>query len=121
MKRTTFVIVLAIFVLTMCNIVLLKHFKDSLAKKIDIVHNNLYLAQAEFESYKISTNDILLSLADKMSTMKSDILLMDTEIRADINQTVLMSAEATSSMIDSLIAGFKAIKPSAGSIKGMLE
>ena len=59
MKRTTFVIVLAIFVLTMCNIVLLKHFKDSLTEKIDVVHHNLYLAQAEFESYKSSTNDNL--------------------------------------------------------------
>ena len=121
MKRTTFVIVLAIFVLTMCNIVLLTHFKDSLAKKIDIVHNNLYLAQAEFESYKSSTNDILLSLADKISLMKSNILLMETEIRADIAETVFMSAEATSSRIDSLIAGFKSIKPTASSIKGILK
>ena len=121
MKRTTFVIVLAIFVLTMCNIILLKHFKDSVTEKVEIVHHNLYLAQAEFESYKSSTNDILLSLADKIAVMKSNILLMDTEIRADISKTVLLSAEATSSRIDSLIASFQSIKPSAGSIKGMLE
>jgi len=121
MKQATFLIIVAIFVLTMGNIILFKTFTATLTEKIDVVHHNLYLAQSEFDSYKSLTNEMLEVTSSRITAVLDDISGLEDSLKKELTETVFLSANATSSRIDSLAADLSSLKHKATTLKSILK
>ena len=75
-------------------------------EKIDVIKHNLYLVQGDLTAYKSDVNEMLLATSDRVTEYVEQ---MDV-VKSEIYTSMLSTAQATSSRIDSLLADLKSMK-----------
>ena len=118
MKKSSMFITLSIlFLMSAINIVVVTTVTNDVKEKIDVIKHNLYLVQGDLTAYKSDVNEMLLATSDRVTEYVEQ---MDV-IKSEIYTSMLSTAQATSSRIDSLLADLKSMKNNVGSVKGLLK
>ena len=118
MKKSSMFITLSIlFFMSAVNIVVVKTVSDDMKERIDVIKHNLHLVQGDLTAYKSDVNEMLLATSDRVTEYVEQ---MDV-IKSEIYTSMLSTAQATSSRIDSLLADLKSMKNNVGSVKGLLK
>ena len=107
MKKSSMFITLSIlFLMSAVNIVVVTTVTNDVKEKIDVIRHNLYLVKGDLTAYKSDVNEMLLATSDRVTKYAEDMDAMKSELYTSI----LSSAQATSSKIDSLVADLKGIR-----------
>ena len=118
MKKSSMFITLSIlFFMSAVNIVVVKTVSDDMKERIDVIKHNLHLVQGDLTAYKSEVNEMLLATSDRVTEYAEEMDAMKSEIYT----SMLSTAQATSSRIDSLLADLKSMKNNVGSVKGLLK
>ena len=107
MKKSSMFITLSIlFLMSAINIVVVTTVANDVKEKIDVVKHNLYLVKGYLTAYKSDVNEMLLATSDRVTKYVEDMDVMKSELYTSI----LSSAQATNSKIDSLVADLKGMR-----------
>ena len=118
MKKSSMFITLSIlFLMSAINIVVVTTVTNDVKEKIDVIKHNLYLVKGDLVAYKSDVNEMLLVTSDRVTEYAEEMDAMKSEIYT----SMLSTAQATSSRIDSLLADLKSMKDNVGSVKGLLK
>ena len=118
MKKSSMFITLSIlFFMSAVNTVVVTTVSNDIKEKIDVIKHNLYLVKGDLVAYKSDVNEMLLVTSDRVTEYAEEMDAMKSEIYT----SMLSTAQATSSRIDSLLADLKSIKNNVGSVKGLLK
>ena len=112
-----FITLSILFFMSAVNIVVVTTVSNDVKEKIDVIKHNLYLVQGDLTAYKSDVNEMLLATSDRVTEYAEE---MDV-IKSEIYTSMLSTAQATSSRIDSLLADLKSMKNNVGSVKGLLK